>query len=76
MDKKKQELKEERFKKIAVNRTQRILNDLRLLGNCSNQGAYKYKEEDVKKIFSTIDSELKRVKQLFVNKNQNSEFTL
>lgn len=76
MDKKKQELKEDRFKKIAVNRTQRILNDLRLLGNCSNQAAYKYKEEDVKKIFSAIDIELKRVKQLFVGRNQNSEFTL
>ena len=76
MEKKKHELKEERFKKIAVNRTQRILNYLRLLGNCSNQTAYKYREDDVKKIFSTIDSELKRVKQLYANKNQKSEFNL
>ncbi len=61
----KNETKEEKFKRIASARTLRILDDLRLLGNCSNTGTYKYSEEDTSKIFSTIDKELKRVKTLF-----------
>ena len=61
----KDETKEERFKRIASARTLRILDDLRLLGNCANTGTYAYSEEDLSKIFSTIEKELKRVKILF-----------
>ncbi len=59
------ETKEDRFKRIASMRTERILNDLRLLGNCSNRSVYSYSEEDINKIFSAIDIELKRIKILF-----------
>jgi hypothetical protein len=59
------ETPEEKFKRIATLRTQRLLEDLRLLGNCSNVGLYEYTEEDVNKIFSTIDKEMKRVRSLF-----------
>lgn len=64
------ESKEEKFKRIASLRTQRVLNDLRLLGNCSNKGIYSYTEEDVSKIFNVIEKELRRVKVLF-NKPKN-----
>ena len=59
------ETKQEKFKRIASARTQRILEDLRLLGNCANTATYQYTEEDVNKIFSTIEKEVKRVKTLF-----------
>ena len=59
------EKKEERFKRIATRRTQKILNYVRLLGNCSNRTAYSYKSEDIAKIFSAVDRELQRVKVLF-----------
>lgn len=59
------ETKEEKFKRIASARTQRILDDLRLLGNCSNKGTYQYTKSDLNKIFNTIDKEVKRVKSLF-----------
>ena len=59
------ETSEERFKRIAERRTKIILEYLRLLGNCSNTGSYSYTEEDVSKIFSTVEKELKRVKALF-----------
>ncbi len=59
------ETKEEKFKRIATARTLRLLEDLRLLGNCANRGAYGYDENDVIRIFSTLDKELKRVKSLF-----------
>ena len=59
------ETKEEKFKRIASARTQRILEDLRLIGNCANTGTYQYSKEDINKIFSTIEKEVKRVKSLF-----------
>lgn len=68
------ESKQDRFKRIASFRTNRILDDLRLLGNCSNTSAYSYTDEDVKKIFGALDSELRRVKSLFkTNKRRKIE---
>ena len=59
------ENKEERFKRIAEARTKRLLNDLRLLGNCANVAVYSYTGQDINKIFSALDKEMKRVKSLF-----------
>lgn len=59
------ESKQGKFKRIASARTQRILEDLRLLGNCANTGTYQYSREDIHKIFSTVEKEVKRVKSLF-----------
>lgn len=69
------ESKEERFKRVASLRTQKILNDLRLLGNCANKAIYSYSQEDTSKIFSTIDKELRRIKGLF-NRPNNNMFSL
>ena len=54
------ESKDKRFKRIASQRTQRTLNDIRKLGNCSNKGIYSYTSEDISKIFSAIDKEIRR----------------
>jgi hypothetical protein len=62
------ETKREKFKRIASSRVNRILNDIRLLGNCSNTSSYDYYEEDIKKIFNAIDSELRKVKIMFDRK--------
>ena len=61
----KNETKEDKFKRIAAARTLRILDDLRLLGNCANTGTYSYSEEDISKIFSAIEKEVRRIKILF-----------
>jgi len=61
------ETKRERFVRIAETRTNKIIDMIRLLGNCSNKGNYSYTEEDVKKIFSTIETELKAAKAKFAN---------
>ena len=68
--------KNERFKKVAVARTNRILNQLRLLGNCSNKNNYAYSDEEVKKIFNAIDNELKIAKSRFANSKGKGKFTL
>lgn len=65
--------KNDKFKRIATARTLRILDDLRLLGNCSNRSTYTYSEEDITKIFSTIEKETKRVKTLFSEANTKFE---
>jgi bifunctional pyridoxal-dependent enzyme with beta-cystathionase and maltose regulon repressor activities len=70
------ESKQERFKRIATGRANRVLDDLRLLGNCSNTSAYAYSEQQVKKIFNTIEEELKIVKMLFNKKNTRKKIEL
>jgi hypothetical protein len=62
------ETKEGKFKRIASARANRILDDLRLLANCSNKGLYKYSDSEVNKIFGAIEQETKRVKLMFENK--------
>lgn len=59
------EHKRERFLRIAPNRTNKVLEDLRLLGNCSNRQNYKYERKEIEQIFKAIDQEVKRVKALF-----------
>jgi len=59
------ETKRERFVRVAENRTNKIIDMIRLLGNCSNKGNYDYSDEDVKKIFNAIESELKTAKGKF-----------
>jgi len=71
-------LREERFKRVASRRVQEILNHLRLLGNCSDKANYAYTEEQVKKIFSVIDEQVKVIKVKFNHKlkSKNDRFTL
>lgn len=69
-------VKKERFNKIAVNRTNKILDTLRLLGNCANTASYEYTEDDVKKIFNAIEQEVKLQKQKFGKCNTIGKFEL
>lgn len=59
------ESKRECFVRIAEARTNKIIDMLRLLGNCSNVATYEYTKEDVKKIFAAIEEELKTTKAKF-----------
>ena len=68
--------KSERFIRIAENRTNKILDDLRLLGNCANRSIYEYSEEDVKKIFLIIEQELKKIKSKFTDVERKNKFKL
>ena len=60
-----QESKREKFVRLAEARTNKILDMLELLGNCSNQSAYDYTQQDVDRIFSAIESEVREVKKKF-----------
>lgn len=70
------ENKAERFTRIAEKRTNNILEQIRLLGNCANKNNYSYEEEAVKKIFSVIDRELKKTKSKFKYDKEKEKFKL
>jgi hypothetical protein len=71
----KSETKGEAFRRLATKRTNAVIDKIRVLGHCANPWLYEYSEEDVKKIFRAIDSELKAVKAKFRNSSK-SEFRL
>ena len=67
------ETKRERFVRIAEARTNKILEMMRLLGNCSSKGNYEYSEEDIKKIFGALERELKNTKNKFLGLDAKEE---
>jgi len=69
------ESKEEAFRRLATKRTNAVLERIRVLGHCANPQLYEYSEEDVKRIFHTIEKELRIVKIRFHNSSK-SEFHL
>lgn len=68
--------KKERFIRIAEKRTNKILEQIRLLGNCSNKHNYSYSDDDVKKIFSVIENELKEAKLKYTSQANKEKFKL
>ena len=61
------ETKRERFIRLAETRTQKVLNALRILGNCSNLQNYEFSKDEVINIFSEIEKTTKRIKEVINN---------
>ena len=59
------ETNKEKFVWIAEARTNKIIDMIKLLGNCSNKAVYDYSKEDIKMIFSAIEDELKIARAKF-----------
>lgn len=57
--------KREKFVRLAEQRVNRALNDIRLIGNLSNRNAYSFADDDVKKIFKALQRELDQAKARF-----------
>lgn len=74
----KKESKRDKFIRIAGARTNKIINMVQLLGNCSNQNLYEYSQKDVDKIFHAIQGELDEAKKRYnkLNSKKWSKFTL
>ncbi|MEN5300693.1 hypothetical protein [Pseudomonas sp. TWI628] len=64
--------KREKFIRLAEQRVNRSLNDLRLIGNLSNRNAYTFTDDDVKKIFKTLQKELDQAKARFADADNSS----
>lgn len=59
-----------RFKRIAERRTNKILNDLRLLGNTANKQLYLYSDADIDKIFMTVENKVAEVRGKFKKRTE------
>jgi hypothetical protein len=66
------ETKNQRFKRLAKLRGDRILHDINLIRNLSNRNNYEYSEAEVQKLFDLLDDELKSAKSMF-NRNKKRQ---
>jgi RNA recognition motif-containing protein len=70
-------LKRHRFEKVASKRVQKIIDFIRLLGNCSNKNNYEYTDKDVELMFKEISKALKESRVLYdknINKSSKGGF--
>ena len=69
--------RKENFIRIAENRTNKILDLIKLLGNLSNKSYYDFISKQVVSIFNTIQNELEEQKKRFsTEKKDNKRFRL
>ena len=61
------------FKRLAEQRVNKAIKQLRLIGNLSNRSNYDYTDKDVDKIFSALMSELRASKARFTEKGASIE---
>lgn len=72
------ESKREKFVRLAEARTNKIIDMIQLLGNCSNSSVYEYTQEDVDQIFAAIETEVREAKKKFAKTEsvKSTRFTL
>jgi chorismate mutase len=73
---KRKRAKAEAFKRVAERRTERVLQSLRLLGQCSNRRSYQDTDEQITKVFREIRSAVRHAEQRFRNYGRNTSFEL
>ena len=65
--------KQEKFRKIAAARTNRVINDIRILSNCANKHNYTYTQEEASQILRAIDEAVRDLKIAFSAKEGASK---
>ena len=68
--------KRDKFVRLAENRTNKALEQIRLLGNLSNKSTYEYSKQDVEKIFNALENEIANSKKQFQTIGGNDKFKL
>lgn len=68
----------DKFVELAQKRVTKAIKDLRLIGNLANKTNYSYTEDDTKKIFLTLENEVRNIKKKFDNniRDENISFKL
>ena len=59
------ETRNERFRRLAATRGDRLIREISLLGNLSNQKNYEYSPTEVQELFEPIENELREVRAQF-----------
>jgi hypothetical protein len=57
--------REKKFKKLAENRVNNAIKQIRLVGNLANKSNYTYDEQQAKQIINTLSSEINELKIRF-----------
>ena len=69
-------VKQQNFKRIAENRTGKIVNLISKLHNLSNSSFYEYTDEQIDKMFDIIQKELDKQKEEFKRIGKNKKIEL
>jgi hypothetical protein len=71
------ETKRNKFIRIAEARTNKAAEMIKLLGNCANKSTYDYTDDDIRKIFSYLEKEIKNARNKFSGMDSDeSKFSL
>ena len=63
--------KKKKFKQLANRRVNKLLHQLRLIGNLNNEYAYQFEPEQIDKIFETIQERIQLTKSIFESSKIN-----
>ena len=59
------EVKHNRFVKVAEKRMEGRINDFYKLGNCASRVSYDYSDDEVKAIFDELDKQISSLRERF-----------
>lgn len=59
------EVKHNRFVKVAEKRMEVLINDFYKLGNCASRVSYDYSDNEVKAIFDELDKQISSLRERF-----------
>ena len=59
------ESRNERFRRLAATRGDRLIREIALLGNLANRKNYDYSIEEVEALFAPVEAELREVRAMF-----------
>lgn len=65
--------KQENFKRIADNRTSKIVDLISKLHNLTNSSFYEYTDDQIDDMFNTIQKELDRQKNIFLSERKKEK---
>lgn len=68
------ETKNQKFRRLAENRANKIIALISLLGNLSNTRNYEYSEKEIKHLFKSIETSLKKTKSKFLSRDKKDSF--
>jgi hypothetical protein len=66
------ETKNQRFRRLAESRGNRLIREISLLGNLASRKNYHYSEEELDRLFEPILRELNEVRALFSAESQST----
>ena len=66
------ESRNDRFRRLAAARGDRLIREIVLLGNLSNRKNYEYSEGDVEALFGPIEAELEETRAKFSTRTGSS----